>query len=350
MRCYFDPVLVTTMVVCSTGTSSERAATCITELSHHPGGISCCDLLAVVGHSQGCVVGMKVLELLLNEGKLEGKRVGILSLAGVHGGTFEPISNPLRAATSELALLAQQHDEGTVAYRQSVLRVLSAGVQVLAIHSFGDNLVNITSSTFGFLERSPPNLCLGLYLCKDQVGELSNPRERWVPRLYLVYLRARNLGFVWNPFFSSILSETDPFSTIAAKTYPLQMAFNWVIKGYPSVQFTLNHSELVSCDALYTYATLWLTADTSSILQNISSDDPVQSLSYYTDTFDFILSELNRAENFDSRLTPYTQPVRNELLQFRTDIRANFPDLKDRLSFFFFSRMDKLFLERRLLP
>lgn len=337
------------MVVCSTGTTDERAAACMSELVRHPQRISTCDLLAIVGHSQGGVVGMKVLERLLDAGLVTGKRVGILTLAGVHGGTFEPLTNPIRPATSELALLAQAEAPGTIAYRQTVMRVLNAGVQVLAVHSFGDNLVNLTSSTFGFLGPSPSNLCLGLYLCKDQATKLSNSAERWVPRLYQIYLRARNLGFAWHPSFVAILEEADPFSTVAAQTYPMQMAFSWALLGYPAVQVSLNHSELVSCDALYVYAALWLTADTSNLLHTPLVTEVPQPLCHFSGVFDFVLSEVERAELFDSRLNPYAQTIRGEILQFKSDLRADLPDLKSRPSFSFFSRMDRLF-HQKILP
>ncbi|KAI0220939.1 hypothetical protein L0F63_004550 [Massospora cicadina] len=307
IRSYFDPVLVTKMKVCSTGTTDERAKSCVEELLLHPERVSLCDLLTVVGHSQGGVVGMKVLRLLLD-----------MSMAGVHG------------ATTELALLNQAEHQGTVAYRRTLLRVLNAGVQVLAVHSFGDNL------------PSPRNLCLGLYLSKAHGSELGSSSEGWVPRLYQIYLRARNLGFVWHPSLAVLMEEADSFSKVAAQSFPLQMIFNLATRGYPSVSVSNNHSELVSCDALYAYATLWMVADTSNRPQNVTRDDFPRSLSYYTDTLDFILSELNRAQLFDSRLAPYTQPIRGELLQFRDDLKADLPDLKSRPSFTFYSRMKRL--------
>lgn len=356
-RNYFDPVLVFTMTVCNSGTTDERALDCVKEIESRPDRLNLIDLVAVVGHSQGAVVGMKVVDMLLASGLLRGKRVGILSLAGVHGGTFEPISNPLRPATAELFRLSQAMDAGTQAYSRTVSRVLSAGVRVLAFHSFGDNVVNVASSTMEFLDTNPSNLALGVYFPKSHSGELVNENDRWFLLLVMLYLRGRNVGFQWHPSLSALLIEADPYSKLATRTYPLQLAFNWAVQGYPSLKLSDCHSEIVQNDVLYSWAALWMISDNprpqvtfpDSVRDNIVGNIEVSS--YYSNSnnpvLDLIRDELLRAENYDSRLVPYTQPILHEIAQFRNNLKLDFLSLKETNSYKYYTRMVDKFMQMK---
>lgn len=139
------------------GTIEERVERSLKLLANWKGIINECDFLFIVGHGQGSLIGIKLLAQLLqtNMFKVQGKKIGLLSMAG-------PLLGPIKNLDTKIVVrayspkenevlneLIQYQDVNSVPFQEldkSLEYILQANVKVTLAGSFNDQLIPLHSA------------------------------------------------------------------------------------------------------------------------------------------------------------------------------------------------------------
>lgn len=107
------------------------------------------DFVMVAAHSQGAVVGMKLLARLIEYGCVDNARVGFLAMAGINLGPFYHLPQGILSGSAK-ELFEFQRTDSLVSrkYIQAIRTVLAHHARILYVGSIDDQLVPLESSTF----------------------------------------------------------------------------------------------------------------------------------------------------------------------------------------------------------
>ncbi|CAG8588087.1 10299_t:CDS:10 [Paraglomus brasilianum] len=239
-------------VISSDGTVSQRVEDAWESMqSKKDGAFKRCDIVCLLGHSQGCVVSMLLLDRLVQNHWLVDKTFGLISFAGVHQGTYEPrtvITKMPRAATAELWHLSDETDETAKMYREAVKRVLHSGGRIVAFHSYGDQVVCLSSSTMNDIVLNHENLAIGLYIPQSFA---SNYPKDLLASMAALYCKGRNVGLQWDRNLGRVLKETESLSRLAFLKYPVDLIRQALTTTKPTVDVNMIHSEIYGCSQIY---------------------------------------------------------------------------------------------------
>jgi hypothetical protein len=130
------------------------------------------DRVLVVGHSQGGVLSVLLCSALMRNGTLRADQcVTVLSLSGVHHGTFDRAGSMGRVSTQELCALSDPRSRVFAeVYLPALRRVLGGDVRLLAVAAFNDTSVSLCSATIDGVEH--PNVTRALWLQDKYFGDL----------------------------------------------------------------------------------------------------------------------------------------------------------------------------------
>jgi len=141
------------------GKIADRVHQCTAQLAQHRAAIEAADLVVVAAHSQGGVVAAMLLEALLRGGepwlRPAKQRVALLTMASVSHGPFADGVSDYFSATRELFELNSSISGVGASAMQSTAAILRAGVRVLAVASFADQVVPLFSAVLHGLDAAP---------------------------------------------------------------------------------------------------------------------------------------------------------------------------------------------------
>mmetsp|Transcript_11458 Transcript_11458/g.12571 ORF Transcript_11458/g.12571 Transcript_11458/m.12571 type:complete len:709 (-) Transcript_11458:89-2215(-) len=172
------------------------------------------NIVIVTTHSQGAPIATILIADLIKRGIIrpDKQRVGIVSLAGIHGpvtsrvGPFDP--------ANDMDVL-HIHDEGYQRYTEAVSSILANGVKIAAVASYGDSIADLFSATLDFVDH--PNMSRGVYVHPKHIDKFEksstwkNPRN-FIEEAILFSVRMKNEGH--NVDLLRFLAADDSYSNM----------------------------------------------------------------------------------------------------------------------------------------
>ncbi|MES1911562.1 MAG: hypothetical protein MHM6MM_003975 [Cercozoa sp. M6MM] len=231
----------TTLVVAdSRGTVEDRVKRLRSRLASSTPVLSAASAVIFVCHSQGALVGARLLELLIRDGILhtQSQRVGYAALAAPHLGPFRDLPGDMYSATRELFSLADCASEAAQQHAGSLSFLLETGVRVLSVASFKDQVVPLHSALM-HTHASHPHLLRALYVDSRHVSPLLNTGRNAPLLHFLTYLlRLRNettefpdlLPHLSATFRGSLLERPQVHSTVYDADDVFDLCIRWLLQ------------------------------------------------------------------------------------------------------------------------
>eukprot|EP00917_Polyrhabdina_sp_WS-2016_P015311 GHVP01033334.1.p1 GENE.GHVP01033334.1~~GHVP01033334.1.p1 ORF type:complete len:490 (+),score=62.46 GHVP01033334.1:1085-2554(+) len=152
------------------------------------------DSIFVVGHSQGTVVSLLLIDDLLQKGILDIRRhnIGVLSIAGVHHGICPKHRETMiikyieKNRTRDMFDLNDLRNPLSEKYLVAVERVLNTGVRLVCSGAWNDGAVSLYSSTLHAMSHH--NIYRCIYIAEEDYV------DDFLTRLIVFFIRVRNKG------------------------------------------------------------------------------------------------------------------------------------------------------------